>query len=147
MAAREMGLDTVPAITARGWSEAEKKAYVIADNQLALQAGWDEDILRAEIASLRLLDFEIDLLGFDAKELLSIETFGMLRRPVGSLSEQFIYPPFSVLDAKGAWWQARKRAWLSLGIQSELGRGENALGFSETVNEKMQPRRKRRNQR
>jgi DNA modification methylase len=53
-----------------------------------------------------------------------------------SLSERFIVPPFSVLDARQGYWQERKRAWLSLGIQSELGRGENALGFSKGVNER-----------
>ncbi len=45
-----------------------------------------------------------------------------------SLVERFIVPPFSVLDARSGYWQQRKRAWLALGIQSELGRGENSLG-------------------
>lgn len=51
-----------------------------------------------------------------------------------TLAERFLVPPFSVLDARQGYWQERKRAWLSLGIKSELGRGENALGFSEGVN-------------
>jgi hypothetical protein len=42
-----------------------------------------------------------------------------------TLSEKFIYPPFSVLNAREGWWQERKRAWLALGIKSELGRGCN----------------------
>ncbi len=53
-----------------------------------------------------------------------------------SLAERFGVPPFSVLDARQGYWQARKRAWIALGIQSELGRGENALGFSEGVNDR-----------
>lgn len=48
-----------------------------------------------------------------------------------TLSERFGVPPFSVLDARQGYWQERKRAWLALGIQSELGRGENLLDFSE----------------
>lgn len=56
--------------------------------------------------------------------------------PVGSLADRFLVPPFSVFDARQGYWQARKRAWLALGIQSELGRGETSepdglLGFSE----------------
>lgn len=45
------------------------------------------------------------------------------------------YPPFSVLNARDGWWQERKRAWLALGIKSELGRGENALALSAEASE------------
>jgi DNA modification methylase len=48
-----------------------------------------------------------------------------------TLRERFIVPPFSILDARQGYWQARKRAWISLGIQSELGRGENLIGRSD----------------
>jgi len=48
----------------------------------------------------------------------------------GNLSDRFVVPPFSVLDARQGYWQERKRAWLALGIQSELGRGENLQGLS-----------------
>jgi DNA modification methylase len=51
----------------------------------------------------------------------------------GALTEKFGAPPFSVFDARSGWWQARKAAWIALGIQSELGRGENLLHFSDTV--------------
>ena len=51
----------------------------------------------------------------------------------GKLSEKFGIAPFSVLNAREGWWQERKRAWLDLGLQSEVGRGENLLQFSETV--------------
>jgi hypothetical protein len=50
-----------------------------------------------------------------------------------TLAERFVVPPFSVLDARQGYWQDRKRAWLALGIQSELGRGENALDISATM--------------
>jgi len=53
-----------------------------------------------------------------------------------SLRERFIIPPFSVLDARSGYWQARKRAWLSLGIQSELGRGEDLAKRSDQTRDK-----------
>lgn len=68
-AARKLGLSEAPVMVAAGWSEAKKRAYVIADNKLALNAGWDEDLLAAELTDLRELAFNTDLLGFDAREL------------------------------------------------------------------------------
>jgi len=65
LAARKLGLDTVPTITLKGLTDAQKKAYVIADNQLALNAGWDLDALKLELETLQELDFDIDLLGFE----------------------------------------------------------------------------------
>lgn len=69
MAAKKLNLTQVPVITARGWTEAQKKAYVIADNKLALNAGWDLEILAAEIKALDELDFDLTLTGFSAEEL------------------------------------------------------------------------------
>ncbi len=53
--------------------------------------------------------------------------------PPVSLADRFGVPPFSVLDARQGYWQARKRQWLKLGIKSELGRGENVLDMSATM--------------
>tara|TARA_R110000822_G_scaffold13977_1_gene49266 strand:- start:1061 stop:2257 length:1197 start_codon:yes stop_codon:yes gene_type:complete len=64
-AAQMMGMDEVPTITLEGLTEAQRKAYVIADNQLALNAGWDLDALKVELEGLGDLEFDIDLLGFD----------------------------------------------------------------------------------
>tara|TARA_R110000744_G_scaffold246828_1_gene363293 strand:- start:73 stop:672 length:600 start_codon:yes stop_codon:yes gene_type:complete len=64
-AAKKLGMKEVPTITLLNLSEAQKKAYVIADNQLALNAGWDMDLLKLEIQTLTELDFDISLLGFD----------------------------------------------------------------------------------
>jgi ParB-like chromosome segregation protein Spo0J len=68
-AAQMMGMNEVPTITLEGLTESQRKAYVIADNQLALNAGWDIDSLKLEIETLTELDFDINLLGFDDKEL------------------------------------------------------------------------------
>ena len=54
-------------------------------------------------------------------------------RARNALSGRFLVSPFSVFNAREGFWQDRKRAWISLGIRSELGRGENLLKFSETV--------------
>jgi DNA modification methylase len=69
MAARKLGLKEVPVMVAEGWTETQKKAYVIADNQLALNAGWNTDFLSLELQDLKADDFSLDLLGFGAEEL------------------------------------------------------------------------------
>jgi hypothetical protein len=69
LAARTLGLAEVPVIRFEHLSEAQKRAYLIADNQLALQAGWSEELLAQELAWLRDGSFDLDLVGFDATEL------------------------------------------------------------------------------
>lgn len=69
LAARQLGIATVPVMVARGWSDARKKAYVLADNRLALSAGWDEDLLKVELADLRVEVFDLSLTGFRVDEL------------------------------------------------------------------------------
>ena len=65
LAAQKLKLDEVPTITLKGLTEAQRKAYVIADNQLALNSGWDYEALRIEVDRIAELDFDISLLGFD----------------------------------------------------------------------------------
>jgi len=72
MAAKKLKLDEVPTITLEGLTEAQKKAYVIADNKLALNAGWDTEALTAELRRLQELDFDLDLIGFDSDELAQL---------------------------------------------------------------------------
>ena len=72
MAAKRLNLNEVPTITLEGLTEAQKKAYVIADNKLALNAGWDTDALTAELRRLQGLDFNLDLIGFDSDELAQL---------------------------------------------------------------------------
>jgi hypothetical protein len=64
-----MQLKEVPVIVLDHLTEAQKRAYIIADNQLALNAGWDDEILRAELASLQAEDFDVNLVGFNPHEL------------------------------------------------------------------------------
>ena len=72
MAAKKLGLDEVPCIRLGHLSEAQRKAYVIADNQLALNSGWDLDSLKIELEELDNFDFDLELLGFDIDELNKI---------------------------------------------------------------------------
>jgi len=69
LAARKLGLERVPVIELAHMTEAQKRAYVLADNQLALNAGWDEALLRLELADLSELGFDLGLIGFGEGEL------------------------------------------------------------------------------
>jgi len=69
MAARKLGIETVPVVIATGWTEEQKRAYVIADNKLAINAGWDEDLLKLELLELENLGFDIELTGFSDADI------------------------------------------------------------------------------
>ena len=71
-AARKLGLTKVPCVKESHLTETQRRAYIIADNKLSLNAGWDEDILAIELSELQGADFDLDLLGFDESELDSI---------------------------------------------------------------------------
>lgn len=64
-AAKDLAMDQVPVIVLDHLSPAQRRAYVLADNQIALNAGWDEEVLKQELAGLELQDFNLELLGFD----------------------------------------------------------------------------------
>jgi DNA modification methylase len=102
LAARKLGLAEVPVIVARGWSEAQKHAYVLADNKLTLNSGWDEELLRIELADLKLQDFDLGLLGFDDTELERI----LNARSVGATDPDDVPPvPVKPVARPGDIWQ------------------------------------------
>lgn len=68
LAAQKLELADIPTVVARGWTDAQKRAYVIFDNKVALNAGWDKELLKLEIADLRSMD-AASLTGFNAAEL------------------------------------------------------------------------------
>ncbi|MBX9740503.1 MAG: site-specific DNA-methyltransferase [Beijerinckiaceae bacterium] len=72
LAAEKIGWTRVPCLVARGWSEEQKRLYVIADNQLALNADWDEELLTLELGELRAAGFDISLSGFDPDALAAL---------------------------------------------------------------------------
>ena len=135
MAAQKLKMDEVPTITLSDLSEAQKKAYIIADNKLALNSGWDDELLKIELEQLKELDFDLGLIGFSDDELALLmldeddPTSSDGEPSNGSLADRFLIPPFSVLNAREGWWQSRKNAWLALGIKSELGRGGADAGI------------------
>ena len=71
-AAQKLGLKQVPCVKESHLTETQRRAYIIADNRLSLNAGWDEDMLAIELSELQGVDFDLDLLGFDESELASI---------------------------------------------------------------------------
>ena len=65
LAAKEMGMDEIPCVRLSQLSDAQKKAYVIADNKIALNSGWDDDLLKSELEELDNLGFDVAVTGFD----------------------------------------------------------------------------------
>lgn len=72
LAAQKLGIDEVPVIVMAGLTAAQKKAYVIADNKLALNAGWDDEMLRVEFQELQEMGFDLELTGFSLDEIEEI---------------------------------------------------------------------------
>lgn len=116
-------------------SDAKATALGIALNRTAELAAWDDGALGRLLASLQ--GDEVLVPGWGEQEvaaLLASLNEGSLQAEAGrKLHERFLVPPFSVLDARQGYWRERKAAWVSLGIQSEVGRGSNLLHMSETV--------------
>lgn len=129
LAAHKLGETQVPTIELSHMSDIQKRAYIIADNKLALNAGWDSEMLSLEIDELKEAGFDLGLTGFTLDEIngLGLEEELPGKKPKGNLSDRFLIPPFSVLNAREGWWQDRKRAWLALGIKSEEGRGGGSM--------------------
>lgn len=81
LAAARLGIVEVPVMVARGWTEAQKRAYVLADNKLTLNAGWDDGLMRLEMTDLAGMGFDIPLMGFAPDEMaafgIGIDATGM----------------------------------------------------------------------
>ncbi len=73
LAANKLKIKDVPCVVVTGWTEAQKKAYIIADNKLALNAGWDEKMLSLEFDELQELGFDLSLTGFSGDEILALK--------------------------------------------------------------------------
>ena len=127
-AATKMGLAEVPTVDVSDLSEAQVRALRLAMNKSAEFAEWDDELLAAELRAIEALGMGLDLTGFGDEELARLLGQDEESEPsnAGALAAAFGVPPFTVLNAREGWWQDRKRAWLSLGIKSELGRGEGA---------------------
>jgi len=73
MAAKKLGMDEVPTVEAAHLSDAQKRAYILADNRLALDAGWDDELLRVEFTELQDAGFDLNLTGFTDDEIAALE--------------------------------------------------------------------------
>ena len=118
MAAQKLGLKEVPVLQIGHLSDTQKRAYIIADNRLALDAGWDEEMLRVEFAELADMGFDLELTGFELGEIealdfddAAIAGAGDGESRAGNMSRDFGQPPFSVLDTRKGGWQDRKNTW------------------------------------
>jgi hypothetical protein len=118
LAAALNGFTEAPVMTARGWSEAKKRAYVLADNQLALNAGWNVELLAAEVKDLQASDFDIGMLGFSTKQLNEI-----LAMDIPESADEVPAPPATPVSRPGCGkgrrcrpasssWRWRLSSWL-----------------------------------
>jgi hypothetical protein len=129
-AAQKLGMAEVPCVQASHLTEAQKKAYILADNKLALNAGWDDEILRLELQALDDLDFDLELTGFDLEEIT--QAFDLEGdhphkhdpSKVGCLAREWGVVPTSIFDTRSGEWRNRRLEWLDTGLNSAQGRGE-----------------------
>lgn len=116
LAASRLNLESIPYRRVTGLSATQKKAYVIADNKISETSQWDMPMLAAEFADLQDEGFDLQLMGFDLKEIEGIMDdsaggYGAAGDKSGNMAKQYLAPPFSVLDTKQKYWQERKKAW------------------------------------
>lgn len=118
LAAKEEKIDKVPCVFADHLSEAQKKAYIIADNRMAMDAGWDEELLRVEIEALQAEAFDLSLTGFDEKELSKLFDDGTeIKEDDFDVDEELNKPTFS--KAGDVWTLGRHRLLCSDSTKAE----------------------------
>jgi len=108
MAARKLDMKEVPCIVLAGLSETQKRAYVIADNQLALNAGWDEELLALEIKDLQDMEFDLDLLGFDTTEIDQYLASADATQEGETDADESPEPPADPVSRRGDVWMLGK---------------------------------------
>ena len=124
MAAREENITEVPCVFVEHLTETQKKAYIIADNKLALDAEWDEELLKLELDALKELDFDISYTGFSDEDF-NFGDFSVDNNEAhkGKITEKFLFAPFSVLDTRTKRWIERKTFWIKeVGVRSDASR-------------------------
>lgn len=130
MAAQKLGIEEVPCIVATGWTDAQRRAYVIADNRLPELAGWDQEMLALELGELGELDFDLSLTGLDGGELCAaMDSEGRLDpdqhasgeplEPDGEKRQASVFPVLVSLNA------AQFKRWAAM--KKETGLDDDAL--------------------
>lgn len=124
MAAKKLGLESLPVVFLDHMSDEQRRAYIVLDNQLTMNSGWDFSILDAEIGGL---DYDWEYFGiYKQEEKTPMDRYKDAKE--GSLASAFVAPPFSVLDTRQGYWRDRKRDWLSILPDSRDGRPDDLLG-------------------
>lgn len=104
LAAQRMGLKEVPIVRLPHLTETQRRALVIADNKIALNAGWDEEMLALEMKELGDLDFDLDLLGFSLDELKELEAFGEPKSSGNTDEDEVPEVPEEAVTKPGDMW-------------------------------------------
>lgn len=104
LAAQRLGLKDVPVIRLPDLTETQRKALVIADNKIALNAGWDEEMLALEMKELEESDFNLDILGFSEDELKELENFGEPQTEAKSEEDEILEAPVEPITKRGDVW-------------------------------------------
>lgn len=128
--------DEIIAIRRTGLSEDEKVGLALADNRTSDLSEWDQEMLHrlSEDHDLSPWFDEGDLAELiPSEDLEELSEAQNKQEDASKLSDRFGIAPFTILNAREGWWQERKRQWIALGIQSEVGRKGNLLGMSETM--------------
>ena len=131
LAAKEMGLETVPCVFIEGLTEEQRRAYILADNRLSEIAEWNDELLAFELHELEVEGFDVGTIGFNFEAGKKEKTEAEKEHAYETLSSRFIIPPFSILDSRQKAWLDRKRAWKNLGIDSLKGRGNDGDGAQD----------------
>lgn len=104
LAAQRLGLTEVPVICLPDLTETQRKALVIADNKIALNAGWNEEMLALEMKELEESDFNLDILGFSEDELKELENFGESQTEAKSEEDEIPEAPVEPITKRGDVW-------------------------------------------
>lgn len=131
-AAKRLALESVPIQYQDFASEEEEYSFHVADNAIASWAELDLAAINVDIGELG--PFDIDMLGLKDFTVDVAERGAVGEHDGSKLSDKFLIPPFTVLNAREGWWQERKKEWLALGIKSEIGRdGMLLTGGSNSI--------------
>lgn len=128
-AAQKLGIDKVPTIILAGLTDSQKKAYVIADNKLALNAGWDYETLKAELSYLEDSQFDVNIIGFNPAELAELFAEGALS--TNAYDEWDDMPEFDQPDAT---------SWKQINVHFESD--EHYQAFCALIGQSLTPKTK-----
>lgn len=132
LAAIELGLEKVPCIRLDHLTDTQRRDYAIRHNRTAELSEWDFGKLEEEIARLEIDGVDLSGLEFEL-EGMKEDDYETQVEKTGSMREKYLVPPFSVIYTNKPDWLARKRAWVNLGLHSEIGRGGDLLTIQGAI--------------